>query len=84
MKNQLSLTLLLSLFIFSSFAQSLPKSENLVLVTLDGLRWQEVFGGIDTVLVTTKQFTQNPKELYTKYFDTSINSRRSKLFPFIW
>lgn len=84
MKNQLSLTLLLSLFIFSSFAQSLPKSENLVLVTLDGLRWQEVFGGIDTVLVNTKQFTQNPKELYTKYFDTLTTSRRSKLFPFIW
>ena len=84
MKKQLSITLLLSLIVFNSHAQQPTKCENLVLVTLDGLRWQEVFGGIDTVLVNTKQFTQNPKELYNRFFDSSISVKRSKLFPFLW
>jgi hypothetical protein len=34
-------------------AQGQDKTENLVIVTLDGMRWQEVFKGIDETLATT-------------------------------
>ena len=40
----------------SAFSQS-HKTENLVVVTLDGMRWQEVFGGIDSQIVVNKKFT---------------------------
>jgi hypothetical protein len=33
------------------------KTENLIIVTLDGMRWQEVFGGIDSQIVVNKKFT---------------------------
>lgn len=69
---------------FTTHAQTSSVSENIVLITLDGLRWQEMFGGIDTALVNNKQYTQNPNEVIKIFFDTSITSRREKLFPFIW
>ena len=34
------------------------KTENLVIVTLDGMRWQEVFSGADTTILKIKKFTK--------------------------
>ena len=34
------------------------KPENIIILTLDGMRWQEVFKGIDTALVNDKKFTK--------------------------
>jgi hypothetical protein len=70
--------------VFSSQAQTNTVSENVVLITLDGMRWQEVFGGVDTALVNSKQFTLNPNEVTRKFYDSLITNRRSKLFPFLW
>ena len=35
------------------------KTENVVIVTLDGMRWQEVFGGVDEVLMNDSVFNRN-------------------------
>jgi hypothetical protein len=35
----------------SLFAQS--KTGNIIIVTLDGFRWEEVFGGADSLLIKT-------------------------------
>ena len=35
------------------------KTENLVIVTLDGMRWQEVFGGADSDILKNKKFTKD-------------------------
>src|SRR5690606_32765883 len=37
--------------------------ENIIIVTIDGVRWQEVFGGIDTNMVNE----QKNKHAYLKY-----------------
>src|SRR5215475_8806856 len=69
----------------SGVAQSLShKTENLVIFTLDGMRWQEVFGGIDTAIAGDKHFTRDKSELYKRYFSEDIRERRKKLFPFLW
>jgi hypothetical protein len=40
--------LLISLTVISTFtAQAQRKTENIIVVTLDGMRWQEVFNGAD-------------------------------------
>ena len=76
------------LFVFASLslfaqAQSTAKVENFILITLDGMRWQEVFGGVDTALVNDKRFNQNDSAgIMTKYWAATPMERRKKLMPF--
>ena len=60
----------LGLFItFVVWSQQVQKTENVIIITLDGMRWQEVFGGIDSVLMTDTKYTSNSKELKAKYIN---------------
>ena len=36
------------LFILTGFLASSQKTENIIIITTDGLRWQEVFKGLDS------------------------------------
>jgi hypothetical protein len=60
------------------------KTENLIIVTLDGMRWQEVFGGVDSSIMMDKRFTRDSAEVVGRFWDTNIFERRKKLFPFLW
>ena len=57
---------------------------NLVLVTLDGVRWQEVFGGIDLELIEDERFANSPAFLKETYWREQRHERRRLLFPFLW
>lgn len=59
-------------------------SENLVLVTLDGVRWHEVFNGVDLSLIEDDRFTNGPKLLKNTYWRERRTERRKQLFPFLW
>lgn len=72
--------LFISLFAFSQNR----KTENIILITFDGLRWQEMFGGADSVLINDSIYTYNRKETKEKYWASSPEERRKKIFPFIW
>lgn len=62
-----------------------PKVENLIVITTDGLRWQEVFQGIDTVIAANRKFNQGDSSyIYKLYQGRSVAESRQKLFPFIW
>ena len=65
----------------TSFAQSAGR--NVVVVTLDGLRWQEVFGGADETY-----FKRDAKGVIDpaskKYAGDSAEARRAALMPFMW
>ncbi len=60
------------------------KTENVVIVTLDGMRWQEIFGGVDEELVNNKSFTKEPGEIKKSFWAFSAEERRKLLFPFLW
>lgn len=81
MKQFLLLVLLLSVSLPSS-AQK--KSDNVVVVTLDGFRWQEVFGGADSLLTFDKAAHYNVIYVQTRFWAASAKERREKLMPFIW
>jgi len=66
------------------FLQAQPKTENVVIVTLDGMRWQEVFGGADEVLVNDSVFNHDRDGIKKKFWAASATERRKKLFPFLW
>ncbi|HEY0274075.1 MAG TPA: alkaline phosphatase family protein [Chitinophaga sp.] len=60
------------------------KTENLIIVTLDGMRWQEIFGGVDTALAHNKKFAPGGEERFKKYGSDTATVSRARLFPFLW
>ena len=57
---------------------------NVILITLDGLRGEEVFSGADQRLMTADNGVQDPEGLKTKYWRPSPAKRRELLMPFLW
>jgi len=81
----LTTALLLTLVALPRYAASAEDADgNLVLVTLDGVRWQEVFGGIDLDLLEDERYTESPEHLKEAYWREQRHERRSLLFPFLW
>lgn len=83
MKIKLTLLLICFLITFSGCAQS-TKTENVFLITLDGLRWQELFGGADSTLIGDKDYVRNTEELKELFWKESRQQRRETLMPFFW
>jgi hypothetical protein len=60
------------------------RTGNIVLITLDGFRWQELFGGADETLINDKSFSFDTADLKKKYWAATPGERRKKLLPFFW
>ncbi|MCP9750748.1 hypothetical protein [Ferruginibacter sp. HRS2-29] len=77
--------LLLLLFSFACVFPSFSQQGNVILITMDGMRWQEIFTGADTSLLNSKKFTsQDSLTLVKKYAQPDANDRRKMLMPFLW
>ncbi|TZF83175.1 LTA synthase family protein [Pedobacter sp. BS3] len=59
------------------------KTKNLVVVTLDGYRWKELFTGADEELINNKAFIKQ-KDVKDKYWRNTPEERRKVLMPFFW
>lgn len=57
---------------------------NLIIITLDGYRWQELFTGADPDLLNNPQHTPDAESLRALYWDSSATRRRQLLMPFCW
>ena len=53
----------------------------LIIITLDGMRWQEIFTGADSVLWRE---ASAKKEFREACWSTSTEERRERLLPFLW
>ena len=60
------------------------RTENVVLITTDGLRWQEVFGGAEEALLTKEAGASDPTELRREFWRETPEARREALLPFLW
>jgi hypothetical protein len=61
------------------------KTENVVLVTLDGLRWQELFAGADEKLIDREAGgVGNTGALRERFWRDTPEQRRETLMPFFW
>ncbi len=80
MKKMLCLVLAAAI---AQLAVAQALTENIVLVTLDGLRWQEVFKGVDTAILNEPRYTRGKKGL-AEMFDAESPASRQKLMPFLW
>ena len=73
------------LLYFSAHVNAQQKIENIIVITTDGLRWQEVFTGMDTALANSRQFNQGDSiYIYNNYWSSNAEERRKKLMPFFW
>ncbi len=66
--------------------QSDLKTEFIILITCDGLRHQELFGGADPLLIGNKEKsgTEDPDKLRKRFWRETPIARREALLPFFW
>jgi hypothetical protein len=61
------------------------QTQNIIIITTDGLRWQELFKGMDSAIANNSQYNQGDSGyIYKKYWDNEYAKGRKKLFPFLW
>jgi hypothetical protein len=79
----------LMLVVFWAVASSAQPAEkhatqNIIFVMTDGLRWQEVFRGAESSLITKKYKVKNEVALKKAYWRETPEARREALMPFLW
>src|SRR5436853_434254 len=61
------------------------RTENVIIVTLDGFRWQEVFGGADETLLDARSGgVRDVAGLKRRFWRPTAAQRRTALLPFFW
>ncbi len=76
---------LLILLVFTSFLSSAQKTENIIIITTDGFRWQEIFKGMDSAIANDKKFNQGDSTyIYKNYASSDFKESRKKIMPFLW
>ena len=63
---------------------SFGAENKLFIITLDGLRWQEVFNGADSALLNDPAYTADAGNTKALYWAAKKEERRKKLMPFFW
>jgi hypothetical protein len=66
-------------------AAAAPTTEYVILLTSDGLRWQELFTGADRRLIDEDAGgVKRPDEVLKRYWHDDAKVRRQRLMPFFW
>src|SRR5436190_2577976 len=72
------------LLIIAFKAQS-QKAENIIIITTDGFRWQELFKGMDSAIANNSKYNEDDSSgIFEKYWANDEIERRKKLMPFFW
>ena len=60
-------------------------AENVIVITLDGMRWQEIFSGMSGALLNEKEGgVRNAAAIEQRFGGPTIEERRQRLMPFLW
>lgn len=70
--------------LYGSFIFAQENETKVILITLDGFRWQELFTGADPLLITNEKYVHNIKNLKNTFWKDSPEKRREALMPFLW
>lgn len=75
----------ITIFLIPLFVTAQRLTENIIIITTDGFRWQEVFKGMDSAIANNSKFNQGDSEyIFKNYWGHNENERRKKLMPFLW
>lgn len=87
---------LVSLFLLACLQQNIPSpvfsklntgyraGRNVIIITTDGFRWQELFSGADADLINSEKYTPDTGTMKALYWAPTAEERRKKLMPFFW
>jgi hypothetical protein len=68
----------------SPLASDIDRVGNIFIITIDGFRWQELFGGADPALINCEKYTPDTATMKLMYWSPDPEGRRKKLLPFFW
>jgi hypothetical protein len=65
--------------------QGAPPAANAIVVTMDGMRWQELFDGVAPDYLTEKAGrVTDPRAIQERFGAATAAERRARLMPFFW
>jgi hypothetical protein len=64
--------------------RSFNRENKVFVITLDGMRWQEIFSGADSTLLEDEAYTTNVRNTKALFWAPTKEERRKKLMPFFW
>ena len=79
----LALALLISCVVASAFQTQAPSAQHVIFVTIDGLRWQEFFGGAQRDYFRRNR-SGSGGEPEKRFWRDALGDRRTTLMPFMW
>ena len=82
--NRLLLSAVVCCCLPLSAATAQLQTRTVVLIVADGLRWQEVFGGVDTTLIARTQGVGDTAALRRDFARPTVDRARLELMPFLW
>lgn len=83
-RTRLALPLLALAAIVTASAQAPGKTQNVIVVMSDGLRWQEAFSGADPALMNKQSGVTDLLALRQAFWRDTPSARREALMPFLW
>lgn len=77
--------IVLFFLLLSVVVRSQRQTENIIIITTDGFRWQEVFKGMDSAIANNSKYNQGDSNyIFSTYWSADEKERRKKLMPFLW
>jgi hypothetical protein len=75
---------LLAVLVFAIVVSAQNKTRNIILITLDGARNQEIFGGLDAEVFRSANKNFEKSAAYKRFWAETPTQRRERLMPFFW
>ena len=79
-----TLFILITLFLTIKNLPAQEPVKNVFLITLDGMRWQELFGGAVDSMMQNEDLTPDKEDVWEKFYAGSREEARKKLMPWFW
>jgi Metalloenzyme superfamily len=76
--------LCLRLVYTASVSLQIISKQNVFIISTDGMRWQEIFNGADSIIINNPHYVKDTALLKQLYWNDNIDERRKMLLPFIW
>src|SRR3982751_747106 len=78
------ITLSVSVSNTQNTVRPLNAQHKLFIITLDGFRWEELYRGADSSIITDPGANTDTALTRALYWDPGLAERRKKLMPFFW
>lgn len=76
------IVLIFTFFVFQHVQAQISDNQNIIIITTDGFRWQELFMGADPAILHQPEYVTDTVLCSQLFGGTTPHERRLKLLPF--